>query len=116
MESSNRWIEAGPVICLFRRVTGLPCPTCGLTRGTAYLVRGEVHAAVSAHPLSPFVIVAALIAVLLRLPRLGPALRRLAVRGRERVMAVPARWRWGATALLGAGWVWWVVGRWRPTP
>ena len=32
----------GPVsLCLFKRVTGLPCPTCGFTRGALCLLRGR---------------------------------------------------------------------------
>ena len=44
-------IRGSPVICPFRRVTGLPCPACGLTRSwqaAAHLRLGE---SLGDHPL-----------------------------------------------------------------
>jgi len=43
-------IEHGPVVCPFRVVTGLPCPTCGLTRATHWLVHGDVVRALTTNP------------------------------------------------------------------
>ena len=40
------------VICLFRRLTGIPCPGCGMTRAFAHLAKGEWAAAWANHPLS----------------------------------------------------------------
>ena len=40
-------------ICLTRRVFGLPCPGCGLTRGLAYLLQGDLARSVALHPLAP---------------------------------------------------------------
>ncbi|MCX7847172.1 MAG: DUF2752 domain-containing protein [bacterium] len=37
--------------CLFRRVTGLPCATCGLTRSLASLAHGSWQRAYAYHPL-----------------------------------------------------------------
>lgn len=48
-------LDAGPVLCLFRRFTGIPCPGCGLTRGVARLLRGEVRQAFALHPLAPVI-------------------------------------------------------------
>jgi hypothetical protein len=53
-------IADGPVICPFRRLTGLPCPGCGLTRSWVYLVHGDVHAALWANPFGPVTIAAVL--------------------------------------------------------
>ncbi len=50
------WVPApGPqnTICFSRRILGLPCPGCGLTRAFAHLAKGEWTAAVAAHPLAP---------------------------------------------------------------
>ncbi len=43
-------IEDGPIICPFRRLTGLPCPGCGLTRSWTYLMHGWWRDAFLAHP------------------------------------------------------------------
>lgn len=40
-----------PGLCLFRRLTGAYCPTCGLTRATLALVRGDIRRAHRFHPL-----------------------------------------------------------------
>lgn len=38
-------------ICLFRSVTGIPCPGCGLTRSAIALFSGKVDASLMFHPL-----------------------------------------------------------------
>jgi hypothetical protein len=43
----------GATICTLRRLTGLPCATCGLTRSFCSLGRGEFAAAFRYHPLGP---------------------------------------------------------------
>ncbi len=52
-------------ICLLRRLTGMPCPTCGVTRSLRALGQGEVAAAVRFHPLGPLY-AAMLLVVLVR--------------------------------------------------
>lgn len=42
--------------CPFRRVTGVDCPFCGMTRATIALGRGDVHSALGFHPLAPLVL------------------------------------------------------------
>ncbi len=43
-------IEEGPVVCPFRAVTGLPCPTCGLIRAAQSLMRGDLGRALAINP------------------------------------------------------------------
>jgi hypothetical protein len=43
--------------CLLRRLTGIPCPGCGLTRGFDQLADGDLWAAFVAHPLAPLIAV-----------------------------------------------------------
>jgi hypothetical protein len=45
-------IVAGlPWRCAFRQVTGLPCPTCGMTRAMRLALHGDFSAATQMHPL-----------------------------------------------------------------
>jgi hypothetical protein len=56
--------------CAFFRVTGLPCPGCGLTRACLLLLRGEVRASIKFHAFAPiFVLFIALLIICTLLPR-----------------------------------------------
>ncbi len=44
-----------PVVCGFRRLTGHPCPGCGLTRSFTYLAHGHLADAFRINALGPFV-------------------------------------------------------------
>ncbi|MGB8347482.1 MAG: DUF2752 domain-containing protein [Ktedonobacteraceae bacterium] len=35
------WIERGPSLCLIRRVFGVRCPGCGMTRAFSCIVHGK---------------------------------------------------------------------------
>lgn len=41
----------GIELCAFKRITGAPCPGCGVTRSCANLVRGNVRRSIEYHPL-----------------------------------------------------------------
>ena len=43
----------GPVLCPLRRITGVWCPTCGMTRAVGWLVHGDLHQSWRYHPLAP---------------------------------------------------------------
>lgn len=47
-------------VCVFKRVTGFPCPSCGTTRAVSYMFNGEI---VKALFLNPFGIIVASIMV-----------------------------------------------------
>jgi hypothetical protein len=52
------WTPLGDVrfsLCLWRRLLGIPCPGCGMTRALAHLAKGEWRAALAVHPLAPLV-------------------------------------------------------------
>lgn len=44
--------------CPVRWALGVPCPGCGLTRGTLALLQGHPAAALAAHPLAPLALAA----------------------------------------------------------
>ncbi len=39
----TRWIAAAPTVCLIRRVTGHPCPGCGMTHALSALAHGHLR-------------------------------------------------------------------------
>jgi hypothetical protein len=51
------WVTApgSLVLCPLRAVTGIPCPSCGLTRALAHLWRGHWADAIHFHPFVPLV-------------------------------------------------------------
>jgi len=77
-------------VCTFRRITGLPCATCGMTRSLAALARGEWQRSRAYHPLGG--------AVALALAAAWAGMCWFWLRN----MAVPARLvRWWFLACLG---------------
>jgi hypothetical protein len=69
------WLALTPHLrsCVFRSLTGIPCPTCGTTRAATALLDGNVFGAVAANPLAAaagvIFVVGAPIAVLWTLAR-----------------------------------------------
>jgi hypothetical protein len=56
--------------CPFFRVTGIPCPGCGLTRATILLLKGDLQASLRFHAFAPILLLTALALILvLLLPR-----------------------------------------------
>jgi hypothetical protein len=89
------------VVCAFRRGTGLPCPTCGLTRSTVLALHGDLGAAWQVMPAGPVFVLGALgIAVaLLGYAALEPGWRPAARRSTRRWMA-RAGLAYGAVAVV----------------
>jgi hypothetical protein len=95
------WVPAAGVQnspCLLRRLAGIPCPGCGMTRALAHLAKGEWAAAVHDHLLA-YPLAAELLLVWLAWAVLL---------ARRRPVAVPAsldRWMLGHVAVLAAVWL-----------
>jgi hypothetical protein len=49
-------VLAGFPLCPFASLTGVPCPACGLGRGTLALLQGDWAAALQLHPLTPIAV------------------------------------------------------------
>jgi hypothetical protein len=56
-------VDSGPVLCPFRRLTGLPCPGCGMTRSFVALGHGDVGSAFAFNRLGPLLMTVFVIAV-----------------------------------------------------
>jgi hypothetical protein len=59
--------EHGPVLCAFRAITTIPCPSCGMTRAFHALAHGDLRAATAFNLASPFVYTAAWVGLALAL-------------------------------------------------
>jgi hypothetical protein len=51
-----------PIVCPIRRVTGRKCPSCGLTKGTLYALRGDLRSSRRSHWGAPFAALALVLA------------------------------------------------------
>jgi hypothetical protein len=100
------WMTIAPQLrpCIFRSLTGIPCPTCGTTRAAAAFLHGDLLTAFATNPLAAaaglLFIVGAPVAVLWtlarwRIPSLPSPLPKLA-----RITAV---------ALVAANWVYVII-------
>jgi hypothetical protein len=47
----NKSKEEGVIVCPFRRVTGVPCPSCGTTEAIVMAAKGNVLGALTINPL-----------------------------------------------------------------
>lgn len=75
------WLDPAAVgvdLCWFRRLSGLPCPGCGLTRSVVALAQGELRASLAFHPFGPLVLAWAAAATCSILVRGAPRRRLIA--------------------------------------
>jgi hypothetical protein len=97
-----------PVLCLVKALTGIPCPSCGVTRSLVALAAGDVAGALGANPLG---LLAAALLVALPVWMAADALRGTdslfrAYAAGERCLA-QKRWAaHAAVALVAANWIW----------
>jgi hypothetical protein len=54
-------VEGGPGVCRFQALTGVECPTCGLTRSVVALAHGDPGASLRWHPAGPLFLAGALV-------------------------------------------------------
>jgi hypothetical protein len=94
----------GATLCLLKRLTGLPCPTCGMTRSFCAVSRGEFAAAFQYHLLGP-VLYAMLALVMIRSAAAAAWGRGLFARTARLLL-------WSVPVLLVAAAVIWAVRLW----
>lgn len=90
--------------CPFHALTGLPCPTCGVTRAVLALLRGDASGALQANPLGAVVAAAGLLGGLLAPVWIlfhGPVPRELS--------SPPVVWRVLAACALLSNWAYLVA-------
>ncbi|MGE5174143.1 MAG: DUF2752 domain-containing protein [Betaproteobacteria bacterium] len=88
--------------CVFKGLTGLPCPTCGSTRSVVHLVHGDISGALMMNPLTAMCFIAAILFFLYSLITLVFDLPRVSfILTKKEGNAV----RIGAITLLLAQWV-----------
>ena len=102
------WSWAAPHLrpCTFRRVTGIPCPSCGATRGVLALLEGHPIEAVTFNPLVVSAVIGFAVGGL------------LAPLWSWRIGAIPVlpsplpRWiRVALVAVIVANWIWVIVSQ-----
>ena len=68
-----------PSSCVFKRIAGIPCPTCGSTRAVLHLSHGEIIAALAFNPLTSSCFLAAVLYFLYSLITLAPGIPRVGI-------------------------------------
>lgn len=98
---------SGPILCVFRAVTGQPCPLCGTTRSIASAIFGDFDQAVSEN------IVGLTTAAILVISFINPKIGSYLVNSVEsyRVRVGVKKFILTTFALFGLLWVW-NISRW----
>lgn len=97
-------IARGPVLCPVRRLTGVPCPGCGLTRSIGLLLHGRIRDATRLHPFSPLVLGTLVVFAVRPEPEsvVGRWVRSPRVRNLRRAAAAVVGIAWGGWAIARA--------------
>jgi hypothetical protein len=84
-------LRDAPTLCPFRRVTGLPCPTCGLTRSWQAAAHLRLRDSLAYHPLGAATFVAAVMVALAE-PSAGTGMAHALAQRREVRLSAAAVW------------------------
>ncbi len=94
--------------CIFKDLTGVPCPTCGATRSVVHLARGEFFASFGMNPLVSLCLVIAALAFFYSLITLCVGIPRIGVILSDREKNIV---RSGTVALILANWCYLILSR-----
>jgi hypothetical protein len=90
-----------PTVCIFKRITGLPCGACGMTHACCALAHGDISQAISYHfAVIPLALVVLTAAVLLAAEALSNRPFLQPVWKKTGTLLV-----WGGVAIFTLGWV-----------
>jgi hypothetical protein len=96
----------GPVLCPMRRLTGHPCPACGLTRSVVSSLHGHLGDALAFHPFGPVFVLIVVAVAAIALARAAGVTTPV-----ERLRAVVEPARLPAVFLLAVAWAGWYTTR-----
>jgi hypothetical protein len=94
--------------CVFRDLTGVPCPTCGATRSVVHLARGEFFASFGMNPLVSLCFVVAALVFFYNLVTLIIGFPRIDVILSDQEKNIV---RYGTVALALANWCYLILSR-----
>jgi len=99
--------EHGPVLCLFKNITGMPCPACGVIRSATAILHGEFWRGVFINPLGLLLLLALIsfpIWMVLDLYRKDQSLQRF----KKKIDSIILRWYvlWPMVLLTLFNWFW----------
>ena len=106
VEGSGR--ASTPTLCVFKEVTGLPCPSCGTTRSLVLLMRGNFRESLQINPFGILFAIALLIIhlwIFVDLLRNTDSFYRRYVRA-ERVLAQNRWLSVSAIVVVSLNWFW----------
>lgn len=100
-------VESGITVCLFKNISGIPCPSCGTTRSIIKLLEGDFNTAVYINPLGVAVFILLVIFTVLLLIEITGKKRNLPLLAarinnyiRRPIYAIPL------ICLMTVNWVW----------
>jgi hypothetical protein len=106
------WLLSGlpTPLCPLHKLTGLPCPTCGMTRGLSCLLHGNLKAALFFNPLLMAVLIGMAFYLLYCVVVVSARLPRLRWEPLSKTIALTVRI--GVVALIAGNWIYLIIREW----
>lgn len=92
--------------CVFKGLTGIPCPTCGSTRSVVHLAHGDILSAFAMNPLTTLCLMAAIVYFISSLMSVAFDLPRINILLADKEKKVM---RAGAVMILLAQWAYLII-------